>query len=168
MFRVTTTNGKVARGQILDIPDTTRVSNMNNVRRLFRVAPKTPLDVRDIIILPDQTKFILGEHGKAWNHGLLYRHFMAFEITGQFQWRSESVMIDPVTGLEVPAASTPVNIWASQQTLRDATDSKIGVAVDVDSLITDVLVQPGDHIDNRVVTDVSTQLGLTVVRLEHG
>jgi len=168
MVRVTTTTGKVGMGQILDIPDTTRVTNMNPIRRLFRVAHNSPIEIRDIIILPDGSKFIVAKHGTGWGSNVLYKHYMIFEINEQMTWKRTTLDVDPVSGLDIPGASTESLIWVITRPLLDVTDSRIGVAVDVDHIITDAAIKPGDRVNNRAVTDVTEELGLIVAKIEHG
>ena len=83
-------------GQILDIPDTSRVSNFLSARRYLRTRPNTSVVPADVMIANGK-KYIVAEHGDGFFKEVIYKHFKLFEVDHEFTWARKAQVENPVT-----------------------------------------------------------------------
>lgn len=176
MYKMYTTLGSAFYGQLTDIPVTTRVSNFNSPRRLFRVPPGSLLKVGDTFRDPNDNVFLVAEHGDQFLKGRhLYTHYKLFEMThvAAIGKKGEDVR-DPVSKLMVEGK--PVweqGIWLAFE-IRSGGNDTIGVPIQRQQIITGYAIEPGDLIlslDNSnkqgVVKRVDKQLGVYIGQIDY-
>lgn len=157
----TTIGGKKFKGQILDIPDTSRVSNFLSPRRYLRVTSTCLVVAGDVVNTPEG-KFIVAEHGSGFYQGKeIYTHHKLFAVDRVEELTSETVTRDPVTGLDKRASDTDGGtIYVSVQPKNDIED-KFKIQTPQHVLLVNKEVQVGDEIgDAWKVTKVDPVLGV--------
>lgn len=167
MSNLTLTTGRRFRGQLTDIPDTTRVSNFNSARRLLRVGPASTIAPGDVFTTPGGTVYLIAEHGTQYQKNrILYKHFKLFEMTDQVTVSREGVETrDPITGKRVAGTDVTINdVWVAYEP-RPQYEDTLRVPIDRRQVITGQVVAQGDRINNWVVEDVIQQLGVYIVTI---
>jgi hypothetical protein len=116
-------NGNHFYGQVLEIPDTSRVSNFLSARRFLRVKPDSIVKPGDVAIINGQ-KFIIGEHGTGFYVDPIYKHFKMFEVDMELNWYAKEITVHPVTGVK-QFNRTLFNgkVYISSQTKSDIEDA---------------------------------------------
>jgi len=175
MYKMKTVEGTSFYGQLTDIPVTTRVSNFNSPRRLFRVLPKSPLKVGENFIDPSGRIFLVAEHGDQFLNGRhLYTHHKLFGMTDMAAVGTKGVKTThPVSRLEIegPPVWTEGIYLAFE--MRSTGSDVIGVPINKQQIITGHPIEEGDLIhlfgyDNQaVVKRVDKQLGVYIGQIEY-
>lgn len=158
-------NGLSFLGQMLSIPDTSRVSNFLSARRYLRTQPKTIIKPRDVMIA-NGIKYIIAEHGDGFYVDPLYKHFKLFEVDRLANWYIRRQVIDPVTKVEsyeVPDVPEG-KIYLSTQPHALIRDS-INIPQDAIIVITNAPVAVDDKIGDYLVTKSDVVLGVTLAEL---
>lgn len=115
-------NGNTFYGQILSIPDTSRVSNFLSSRRYLRTKPDTNVKAGDVAIIDGQ-KFILAEHGTGFYVDPIYKHFKLFQVDTVLNWYRKEVIVNSVTGVKEFTRTTLGGlVYLSTQTKPDIED----------------------------------------------
>lgn len=175
MYKMYTTLGSAFYGQLTDIPVTTRVSNFNSPRRLFRVPPKSILKVGETFRDPNGNVFLVAEHGDQFLNGEhLYTHYKLFEMThlAAVGKKGEKTR-HPVSKLEIEGE--PVwtqGIWLAFE-IRSSSNDLMGVTIKKQQIITGHPIREGDLInilgeDRQAVVDrVDQQLGVYIGQIQY-
>jgi len=170
-----TTNGKSFYGQFTDIPVTTRVSNFNSPRRLFRVKPRSPLQIGDTFYDPNGQVFLTAEHGDQFLKGRhLYTHYKLFEMHHiAALGRKGAKTKHPVSKLELEG---PV-VWEQgiylAFELRSTGSDTIGVPINRQQIITGSAIEEGDLImlndwtETATIKRVDKQLGVYIGQIDY-
>jgi len=155
-------------GQLLDIPDTSRVSNFFSVRRYLRVLPNSGI-VAGMLVEVDDDTYIVAKHASGYYKNQIYTHFKMFSVDEERVWTSKTTSINAVTGLhEKDVLVNNGTIQLSVQPKGDIEDS-ISIQVPQHTVITNTAVSVDDMLgDNWVVTGVDKQLGIYVVTVKEG
>lgn len=175
MYKMYTTSGSAFYGQLTDIPVTTRVSNFNSPRRLFRVLPNSILEVGDTFKDPNGKVFLVAEHGDQFLKGKhLYTHHKLFEMTHIAAIGREGDKVrDPVSKQLIEGQ--PVweqGIWIAFE-IRSSGNDVIGVNIKRQQIITGYPITEGDLIQilgydkQAVVERVDEQLGVYIGQIEY-
>lgn len=152
-------------GQLLDLPDTSRVSNFLSPRRYLRVSSKSSIKPTDVIIA-DGVKFIVGEHGTGFHFAPIYIHYKLFQVDVEAQWYRNSVEEDIVTGQEKTVRTL------QQETVYLSTQPKALIEDDIHIqqqtyvAISNLRVGRNDIVDNKIVTRVDDVLGLYLIEMK--
>lgn len=158
-------DGRFFYGQILDIPDTSRVSNFLSTRRYLRTAPDTLVRPRDVIIV-DNIKYVVAEHGTGFYKQPIYKHFKLFEVDEILTWYQSSVTTDTVTGLEKMARTTNAGaVYVSTQPKGDIEDA-LHIQQVRKLCICDKDVKVDDKIGDYIVTKADKVLGVNLLELK--
>ena len=170
-----TTLGSSFYGQLTDIPVTTRVSNFNSPRRLFRVPPNSILKVGDTFTDPQGRVFLVADHGDQFINGdHLYTHYKLFGMTHTAAvGREGATTRHPVSKLEIEGV--PVwtqGIWLAFEIRSSGTDMT-GVSIKQQQIITGHPIVEGDLIQLigetkvAVVERVDYQLGVYIGQIQY-
>jgi hypothetical protein len=161
-------NGQSFFGQILDLPDTSRVSNFLSARRYLRVHVKSPITAGKVIIADGQ-RFLVADHGTGFFVKPIYKHFKLFYVDEQREWFTKTDQVDSVTGAKKKSAETSNGIInVSVQPKTDIEDS-ISIQTTRHTIVTNAAVKVDDKIGpDWVVTKVDPQLGLYVAEVKEG
>lgn len=160
-----TVTGLEFYGQILDIPDTSRVTNFFSARRYLRVSPKCPVAVTDVVIV-NGINYLVGFHGDGFHHEPIYRHYKLFEVDLQVAWQKTAKVKNPVTGVyETGRATQATTVYLSMQPKSQIEDS-IHIPQQTYLALSNVQVERDDVLGKYVVTKVDEQLGLYVLELK--
>jgi len=158
-------NGPSFYGQILDIPDTSRVSNFLSARRYLRVSPRSTIRPNDIIIAANK-KYIVANHADGFHHGLIYIHYKLFEVDAELTWKKKSFTKNAVTGIEEMTLTEQLEtVYISLQPKNDVIDS-IKIPQETFIALSNVEVSRDDIIGNYVVLKSDKQLGISVLELK--
>lgn len=166
-FKIKTIDGRAFYGYLLDIPDTSRVSNFLSARRYLRThATKTPVAPREVIIVAGQ-KYIVADHGVGFFKVPIYKHFKLFEVDKIMNWKSQQKTINPVTGVhEITRDQDQGDIYLSVQPDSDKED-KLKIPTNYYTAVTNADVQIDDLLDdNYVVTKTDQVLGITLLEMK--
>lgn len=159
--------GQKILGQILDIPDTSRVSNFLSARRYLRVGPRSPVKASDVIQTPSG-KYIASEHGDGYFIDHIYTHFKLFKVDMTTTVKRSTVSEDPITGIEKrnPAADVGT-AYISIQPKSDTSDS-INIQVPQHVIISNVELRVDDTLNEGawVVTEVDNVLGIWLAEVK--
>lgn len=152
-------------GQFLDIPDTSRVSNFLSTRRYLRTKPNTTVKPCDVIIA-NNVKFVVAEHGDGFFKEVIYKHFKLFEVSHEYTWKAKTVTKNPLTGLQETTLSTePSTAYISMQPKSDIEDS-INIPQQTYTAISNIEVTRGEIIDKYVVVKIDKVLGVYLLELK--
>lgn len=158
-------DGSSFYGQMLEIPDTSRVSNFLSARRYLRVTPESPIQPRDVIVVAGVT-YIVATHGTGFYVDPIYRHMKLFEVDEVLPWYSTYVSQDPVTGIDIQVISdSPTTVYLSTQPRRDMMD-EMQIPIEQQTAVCNAAVNVGDKIGAYKVTKVDKELGVYVIELK--
>ena len=158
-------NGSLFYGQILDIPDTSRVSNFLSARRYLRVGTRSAIRPTDVILAGNK-KYIVANHAEGFHHGLIYTHYKIFEVDQELNWKKRSFTKNAVTGVEEMVLTDQIEtVYISLQPRNDVTDM-IKIPQETFIALSNVEVSRDDVVGNYIVTKVDRQLGIFVLELK--
>jgi len=160
-----TVDGREFYGQILEPPDTSRVSNFLSARRYLRTRPITIVKPRDVVVIAG-TKYLCAEHGLGFYVTPIYRHFKLFEIDMEAQAVRSQRITNPITGVKDTVRNIPLGkVYISLQPKASEEDGilipsimKVGIA--------DKPLKVEDRVGDYIVTKADTVLGVTLVELK--
>lgn len=158
-------DGSSFYGQVLDLPDTSRVSNFLSARRYLRTQPTTNVKLRDVVVI-NGSKFIVAEHGDGFYRDHIYKHFKLFhvdEVLEHYEMRTETNMI---TGLE----QMKRNVYTDDVYLSTQPDSSISDRIGIPGItkiaVCNKPVKVDDLIGPYVVIKSDIVLGVNLVELK--
>lgn len=158
-------NGASFYGQILDIPDTSRVSNFLSARRYLRVNVNSSIVPGDVIS-GGNLKYIVATHAEGFHLGPIYKHFKLFEVDKELQWKKKSFIKNPVTGInEMVLSEQYETVYISLQPSSDVEDA-IKIPQETFIALSNIRMQRDDSIDNYIVTKVNEVLGIYMLELK--
>lgn len=167
-FRTTfvTVEGKRLRGQLLENPDTSRVSNFLSPRRFLRTSVPNPVTAGEIVIA-NGVYFIVSFHGDGFHlDDAIYSHFKLFEVDKISKWYSHGTYLDPVTGQEIGREDLiPQTVYLSTNPDSYERDS-VKIPNKRIEAVCNSEVKVEDRIDNFIVTKVDKVLGVYLVELK--
>ena len=158
-------NGVTFLGQMLEIPDTSRVSNFLSARRYLRTQVKTIVKPRDVMIA-NGVKYIIAEHGDGFYVEPIYKHFKLFEVDSIANWYITEEVVDPVSKLKsYRKQDVPVGkIYLSTQPHALIKDS-ISIPQDSVIAITNATVAVDDIVGDYKVVKSDVVLGVTLIEM---
>ena len=110
--------------------------------------------------------FIVGANGPSENtRGTLWQSFRLFEPTAQVEWRRRQKVMDPIAKVLREGGEPELlgRIWVAIEPMdREAYDVTLRTSFEQTRFITGAAVQSDDLVDNRTVTKVDKQLGLSI------
>lgn len=126
-----------------------------------------PSAVRNGMVLrsPEGSTFIVGANGPSETYrGALWQSFRLFEPTGRVFWHRRKKRIDPITKLERDDGLELMGtIWVAIEPIeREAYDVTLRSSFEQTRFITGAEIKADDLVDNRTVTKVDKQLGLSI------
>lgn len=152
-------------GQMLSIPDTSRVTNFLTARRYLRTQPNTNLNIADVVVINGE-KYITAEHGTGHYVIPIYKHFKLFEVTEEAQWYKAELLEDPVTGIkQIVREKKSGIVYLSTQPKTDIEDA-IQIQSKRKSCICNAPVKVDDKIGEYIVTKADPVLGVTLLELK--
>lgn len=160
-------NGGKFYGVLSEVPDTTRVTNMNSPRRLLYTRPKALVSAGNVIIDPSKTKWLVGYHGTGYYDEAFYNVFKLFHVDKMMDWKRRVTSKHPTSGLQTKAADRnfvdPKNnkVYVSLEQLSDISD-EFKIDIDRRKLITNLPIKVGDYLDDWNVDRVDNQVGLYI------
>ena len=161
-------------GQFTDIPNTTRVSNFNEARRLLRVKPGCKIRPRTNILDPNDGVFLVADHGDQFLQGTdLFTHHKLFKMEPDKASviRSSGKSIDPVTKehKNIPAFKI-ADIYIGHE-IRSTSSDSLDSSVLRQQIITGFELEPDDiieiHGNKAIVEVVHDALGVTVAHIKY-
>lgn len=158
-------DGSSFYGQILEIPDTSRVSNFLSARRYLRTQPKTNVSARDVIVV-NGVMYIVAEHGDGFYVDPIYKHFKLFEVDQTLEHYAMVGRKNPVTGVEqfVRDAYTD-DVYLSTQPHSLIKDS-INIPQTSKTAISDKELAVDDRVGPYLVIKSDIVLGVNLVELK--
>lgn len=151
-------------GQVLEIPDTARVSNFLTPRRYLRTSIKSVIAPRDVVIIGDK-KYIVAEHGDGFFTEEIYKHFKLFEVDKEATWMVNTTVTNAVTGVKtVSRAPSLEKAYLSTQPKSDL-QGELKIPLQSFVCISDKILVKDQLVDGKVVTRVDTVLGVTLVEI---
>lgn len=160
-----TITGKDVLGQMLDIPDTSRVSNFLSARRYFRVRPNSNLLVGDILVVSGQ-QFIVAEHGTGFYKEPIYRHHKLFEVDQALEWRQALEYPNPVTGIsETRVAEEGETVYLSIQP-KSSLEDRVHIPQEQLVALCNQSVAVGDVVGDYLVTKSDHVLGIYLLEMK--
>lgn len=158
-------NGTPFFGQVLSIPDTSRVSNFLSTRRYLRTTPFTNVLVSDVVVI-EGLNFIVAEHGTGFFVTPIYKHFKMFEVNETVQWFGMTVSVDQVSGVEKVSRSTDLGlVYLSVQPMSDIEDA-IRIQQPMRRCVCNKPVKVDDRLGEWIVTKSDPVLGITLLELK--
>lgn len=159
------TDGHQFFGQLLDIPDTARVSNFLSARRYLRTNIGTQIKPADVITAHNKD-YIVAQHGDGFFNSPIYTHFKLFQVDKTYTWSKHTLLEDDVTGIKeitltAQATKIPLSIQPKsliEDTINIQQQSFVAVASEP--------VKVNDTLDNMVVTRVDNVLGVYLLELK--
>lgn len=160
-----TVTGKEFYGQLLDIPDTSRVTNFFSARRYLRVSPDTSVVPTDVVII-NNIKYLIGFHGDGFHHEPIYRHYKIFQVDLEVAWQRQVSYENPVTGVPETEMVTQAGVVYLSVQPKSQMEDNINIPLQTYLALCNVPVVRGDILGQYVVTKVDVQLGLYVVEMK--
>lgn len=163
--KFTRLDGLAFYGQILDIPDTSRVTNFLSAKRYLRTGPLSPIKPSDVVII-DKVKYIVGEHGTGFLVTPLYKHFKMLKVDAELAWTRNTDVVDAVTGVVKSGTRSSLGTaYISMDTKNDIEDA-LHIQTERHIFITDKNVQVEDYLGPYIVTKVDKLIGLSVCEVK--
>lgn len=154
---------------VISEPDQGEVPSyiFNLPRRLLRVPPHLPLAPRMVVRDLSGAVFMLAEHGAAAHHDeLTFRNFRMFQADNRYTWKRRSKTIDPITKLERDGEPTILGqIWGAYEPTPEQFDRTVRASFEEGRFITAAEVLLNDIVNEKRVTRVDVQLGLSIATL---
>ena len=151
-------------GQLLNIPPQPKIAGFIAARRLLRVRSQSRVKPTDVIIA-ENVKYIVAEHGEGSYGGPLYNQFKLFEVTDVLAWNQPVVTVNTVTGVEqFTRTASQGDVYLSLQTAPSVTD-KLGVDQVTRIAACNKVVAVDDAIGPYIVMHTYQAFGVTVVHL---
>lgn len=157
--------GQQFYGQMLGIPDTSRVSNFLSPRRYLRTMPITPIRNRDVVVI-NGLEYIVAEHGEGFYVTPIYKHFKLFEVDENVIWYPVSTQVDSVTGVSKLVRVTGMGSAYLSTQPKPSIDDEIKIPHKTKTAVTNVLAKVDDKLGDYIVTKADTVLGITLVELK--
>ena len=163
--RFKTISGKFFFGQLLDIPDTSRVSNFISARRYLRTTINSGIKATDVIVA-GSTTYIVANHGEGFYREKIYIHHKLFEVDTIAVWKTQTRVKDPITGLFIKSKVTQETpVYISTQP-KNATLDTIHIPSQNLVAVTNVKVNKDDELNGYIVTKVDFVLGVYFIELQ--
>jgi len=159
-------NGPKFKGQILSIPDTSRVSNFLSARRYLRTGSVTLVRPGMVVII-NQLRYIVAEHGDGFfKDENIYKHFKLFEIDESVEWLGAQSLRDPVTGVN-STERTKKNgtVYLSTQP-KSGIEDELLITHPMKTAICNVQLRVDDKVGGYVVTKSDKVLGVCLAELK--
>lgn len=135
-------------------------------RHVMRTPYPTALKAGMVIRAPAGQVFIVGDNGPSERiEGTLWQSFRLFEATGQYLWERRVKKLDPITQMprDTMTPQTLGMIWCAFEPLdREAVDREMRFSFEQRRVISGANIQAEDLVDNRAVTKVDKQLGVSI------
>jgi hypothetical protein len=134
-------------------------------RHVLRTAFPTALKIGMVLRTTAGSTFIVGDNGPSENaRGILFQSFRLFEPTGRYLWQRRKRRIDPITKAERDDGLEDKGmVWAAIEAMeREVNDSRLRTSFEQSRFITAAPLRSDDLLDNRPVTKVDKQLGLSI------
>ena len=156
-------------GQILDPPDTSRVSNFLSARRYLRVHNNSPVRA-GMIVNVDKKDYLVATHATGFFRNPIYTHFKLFQIDATLEWISKSDRIkNPITGVwEVASDVSKGDIKVSVQP-KSTMEDELRIQTPQHVVLSAEELVVGDKLGpDWVVTKVDPQLDVWVIDVKEG
>lgn len=157
-------DGSPFYGHVLDIPDTSRVTNFLSARRYLRVMPESPIQPTDVVVV-DGLRYLVGNHGTGFYFEPIYKYFFLFQADKHVPWKQQRQTDDTITGQKRTDFIDGGLVWLSWQP-KNAIVDQINIPQQTYSALCDKEPLRGDFINDMVVTKVDTVLGLFLIELK--
>jgi hypothetical protein len=135
-------------------------------RHVFRVPFPSALRAGMVIRSNAGEVYIVGENGPSERkQGTIWQSYRLFEATKRVTWARRTKIIDPITTLprDKLKEENLGMIWVALEPFdREAADREIRFSFEQHRVIAGVEILAEDLIDNRAVTKVDKQLGLSI------
>lgn len=134
-------------------------------RHVLRTTLPSAIKLGMVLRSASGANFIVGANGPSETYrGTIWQSFRLFEPTGQYDWVRRSKLEDPIT--KQPREGPPIpmgKIWVAIEPLdREAFDRSLRSSFEQTRFITGAPIESDDLVDNRAVTKVDKQLGLSI------
>lgn len=135
-----------------------------NARRVLRVNPQCPIRAGMVIRTANGSVFIVGTLGDSED---IFKSFRLIETTGQYSWKTRVQTVELITGLEEDTGLVESGpIWGSYEpSTVNGFDRQIHATFPTGKFLTNRPVSLTDMVDNKRVTQLEHQLGITVATL---
>lgn len=134
-------------------------------RHVLRATFPTAIRSGMVLRSPAGAVFIVGDNGPSETYrGALWQSFRLFEPTGRYTWQRRKKKIDPITKLSRDDGMQDMGfIWVAIEPIeREAFDVTLRTSFEQTRFITGASIAADDVVDNRTVTKVDKQLGLSI------
>lgn len=156
-------------GQILQPPDTSRVSNFLSARRYLRVHNGSAV-AAGMVVIVDNKKYLLGDHASGFFRDKIYTHYKMFQVDQERTWFSKSgITTNAVTGVKEASDPTDNGVVALSVQPKSMIEDGFQIQTPQHTVLVGQPVMPNDKLgDDWVVTRVDPQLGIYVVEVKEG
>ena len=138
-------------------------------RHVMRTRYPTAVKPGMVLRSPAGEHFIVGDNGPSEQRsGTIWISFRLFEATGKYRWTRRQKIIDPITRQEQDTGKSVDMgmIWAAIEPMdRLAFDREIHYSFGQARIITGSPIRENDLVDNRAVSKLDKQLGLSIAML---
>lgn len=134
-------------------------------RHVLRTLAPTAIKNGMVLRSPSGSLFIVGANGPSETYrGTLWQSFRLFEPTARVPWQRRKFRVDPISKQKREDGITELGlIWVAIEPIdREAYDVTLRTSFEQTRFITGAAVKSDDLIDNRAVTKVDKQLGLSI------
>lgn len=159
-------DGREFFGQLLGLPDTSRVSNFLSARRYLRTNVGTFI-VPGLVMVANGTHFIIAEHGEGFYNEPIYHHFKLFDVDSIEPWYPVVSSTDAVTGVKTlaPSPTSSQNAYLSTQPAPYKVDA-VNVPQQFKTAVCDKAVGVGDQVGDHIVTKSDFVLGVYFLEMK--
>lgn len=167
LFNVIEGGSGIVRGELTETEQNSQPSYIFVVpRHVLRTPFPTAVKPGMVLRAPAGDVFIVGENGPSETRsGTIWQSFRLFEASGQYEWKRRVKVIDAITKQwkDTGTFTTPVKIWATIEPLdRLQFDREIHYSFEQFRIITGQPIKNDDIVDNRTVSKLDKQLGLSI------
>lgn len=134
-------------------------------RQILRTPAQTALKFAMVLRSPAGMHYIVGENGPSeQTEGTLWQSWRLFEVTGRYNWKRRTKVIDPVTELERDDGFEDMGmIWCAIEPLdREVGDFRMSASFEQARVITGKPIKHDDLVDDRKVSRADAILGVFI------
>lgn len=159
-------NGAEFYGHVLDIPDTSRVSNFLTARRYLRTNPFITNVFPSCVVNINGEIYIVGDHGTGFYFSPIYKHFKLFEVDKVVDWYKVTKTADPVTSVnKTNRVLQSEKVYLSTQP-KGVIEDSLHIPQQTFLAISNKEVSRNDIVDGKIVTKVDYVLGCWLLELK--
>lgn len=153
------------KGQVFAPVDYMPLDNFSTPRRMLRTGADADVDAGTVFLIGTR-RYMLAYHSDHETPRLSMKTWRLFEVDQDLSWQRYTAIEDLVTGLPRDTELTDLGTIYAALELPKTESDQLNVPRPKYRLVTNSVIQLGDLVDGKKVTQVWTQLGVWFAEIE--